>query len=143
MTELIMPRRAFLSGMASLFAAPAIVKAANIMPVKVMPFDPYMLVRGTDLATGDWMEVRVYERSDDPFAFLSSQFHDKLLDASRMINISQTGVITNREEEKNVRMVEIFSPIKTVIKHDFDSSFYTKKFWAEFDAQKRRIVGES
>lgn len=37
MTELIIPRRAFLSGMASLFAAPAVVKAANIMPVKVMP----------------------------------------------------------------------------------------------------------
>ena len=37
MTELIMPRRAFLSGMASLFAAPAVVKASNIMPVKVMP----------------------------------------------------------------------------------------------------------
>ena len=37
MTELIMPRRKFLKGLIGLVAAPAVVKAANIMPVKVMP----------------------------------------------------------------------------------------------------------
>ena len=37
MTELIMPRRKFLTGLMGLVAAPAVVKAANIMPVKVMP----------------------------------------------------------------------------------------------------------
>jgi hypothetical protein len=37
MTELIMPRRQFLKGLIGLVAAPAVVKAANIMPVKVMP----------------------------------------------------------------------------------------------------------
>ena len=37
MTELIMPRRQFLKGLFGLVAAPAVVKAANIMPVKVMP----------------------------------------------------------------------------------------------------------
>ena len=37
MTELIMPRRQFLKGMLGLVAAPAVVTAANIMPVKVMP----------------------------------------------------------------------------------------------------------
>ena len=37
MTELLMPRRKFLSGLFGLIAAPAIVKAANIMPVKYLP----------------------------------------------------------------------------------------------------------
>jgi hypothetical protein len=35
-TDLIMPRRKFLTGLFGLVAAPAIVKAANIMPVKVI-----------------------------------------------------------------------------------------------------------
>lgn len=34
MTDLIMPRRKFLTGMFGLVAAPAVVKAVNIMPVK-------------------------------------------------------------------------------------------------------------
>ena len=36
MTDLIIPRRRFLTGLFGLIAAPAIVKAANIMPVKVI-----------------------------------------------------------------------------------------------------------
>ena len=36
MTDLIIPRRKFLSGLFGLIAAPAVVKAANIMPVKVI-----------------------------------------------------------------------------------------------------------
>jgi len=36
MTELLMPRRKFLTGLFGLVAAPAVVKAANIMPVKVI-----------------------------------------------------------------------------------------------------------
>jgi hypothetical protein len=36
MTDLIMPRRKFLTGLMGLVAAPAVVKAANIMPVKVI-----------------------------------------------------------------------------------------------------------
>ena len=36
MTDLLMPRRKFLTGLFGLVAAPAIVKAANIMPVKVV-----------------------------------------------------------------------------------------------------------
>ena len=35
MTDLIMPRRKFLTGLMGLVAAPAVVKAASIMPVKV------------------------------------------------------------------------------------------------------------
>lgn len=36
MTDLLMPRRKFLIGLFGLIAAPAVVKAANIMPVKVI-----------------------------------------------------------------------------------------------------------
>jgi hypothetical protein len=36
MVDLIMPRRKFLTGLMGLVAAPAVVKAANIMPVKVI-----------------------------------------------------------------------------------------------------------
>lgn len=34
MSNLILPRRRFLTGLATLFAAPAIVRAASLMPVK-------------------------------------------------------------------------------------------------------------
>lgn len=37
MSDLILPRRAFLTGLAGLFAAPAIVRAASLMPVKALP----------------------------------------------------------------------------------------------------------
>jgi hypothetical protein len=40
MTELLMPRRKFLTGLFGLVAAPAVVKAANIMPVKVLKLPP-------------------------------------------------------------------------------------------------------
>ena len=36
MADLLMPRRKFLTGLFGLVAAPAIVKAANIMPVRVI-----------------------------------------------------------------------------------------------------------
>ena len=36
MTGLLLPRRKFLTGLFGLVAAPAVVKAANIMPVKVV-----------------------------------------------------------------------------------------------------------
>ena len=36
MTDLLIPRRKFLTGLFGLVAAPAVVKAANIMPVKVI-----------------------------------------------------------------------------------------------------------
>lgn len=36
MTDLIMPRRKFLTGLFGLVAAPAVVKASNLMPVKVI-----------------------------------------------------------------------------------------------------------
>lgn len=36
MTDLLIPRRKFLTGLFGLVAAPAVVKAANIMPVKAI-----------------------------------------------------------------------------------------------------------
>jgi hypothetical protein len=36
-SNLIRPRRGFLVGLASLLAAPAVVKAENLMPIKVRP----------------------------------------------------------------------------------------------------------
>ena len=38
MTDLLMPRRKFLTGLFGLVAAPAVVKAVNIMPVKVVEY---------------------------------------------------------------------------------------------------------
>ena len=37
MTNLILPRRKFLTGLMGLVAAPAVVKASSLMPVKSMP----------------------------------------------------------------------------------------------------------
>lgn len=37
MTDLILPRRKFLTGLFGFVAAPAVVKASSLMPVKVMP----------------------------------------------------------------------------------------------------------
>jgi hypothetical protein len=41
MTNLILPRRKFLTGLFGLVAAPAVVKAANIMPVKVVTISEF------------------------------------------------------------------------------------------------------
>ena len=56
MTELIMPRRQFLKGLIGLVAAPAVVKAANIMPVKVIPSN---LVEIKILEYGQWQYTEV------------------------------------------------------------------------------------
>ena len=52
MTELIMPRRQFLKGLIGLVAAPAVVKAASLMPVKVL--QPELVVKKYE-----WHEVAV------------------------------------------------------------------------------------
>ena len=46
MTNLILPRRKFMTGLASFVAAPAIVKAANLMPVRTMPIAADEVVLG-------------------------------------------------------------------------------------------------
>ena len=38
MTDLLMPRRKFLTGLFGLVAAPAVVKASNLMPIKVLEY---------------------------------------------------------------------------------------------------------
>ena len=99
-------RRGFLTGMASLFAAPAIISAQNLMPVKVIPFDPYMLVRGRDLVTGEWVETKLMETAGDPFAFLNEDFYCRLGHATNLMSMSglQTAAIESRADEKAMRM---------------------------------------
>ena len=99
-------RRGFLTGMASLFAAPAIVSAQNLMPIKVLPFQPYMLVKGRDLATGEWIETKLMETAGDPFAFLSEDFYRRLGSVTNRVSMSglQTAAIESRADEKAMRM---------------------------------------
>ena len=99
-------RRGFLTGMASLFAAPAIVSAQNLMPIKVIPFDPYMLVRGRDLFTGEWVEKKIIEAAGDPTAFLSESFYMRFGLATNFLSMSglQTAAIESRADEKAMRM---------------------------------------
>jgi hypothetical protein len=49
MTDLIMPRRKFLTGLMGLVAAPAVVKAINIMPVKVLEYEDWRHTIGLPL----------------------------------------------------------------------------------------------
>ena len=99
-------RRGFLTGMASLFAAPAIVSAQNLMPVKVIPFEPYMLVKGISVVNGEWVEIKIMETAGDPTAFLNESFCRRLGHAtSRMfMDGLQTAAIESRADEKAMRM---------------------------------------
>ena len=99
-------RRGFLTGMASLFAAPAIVSAQNLMPIKVLPFEPYMLVRGISLVNGEWTETKIMETAGDPFAFLSEDFYRRFGHATNLMFMDglQTAAIESRADEKAMRM---------------------------------------
>jgi hypothetical protein len=99
-------RRGFLTGVASLFAAPAIVSAQNLMPIKVLPFGPYMLVRGRSIITGEWVETKIMEAAGDPTAFLSESFYMRLGHATNLMSMSglQTSAIESRADEKAMRM---------------------------------------
>ena len=50
MTDLLMPRRKFLTGLFGLVAAPAVVKATNIMPVRLIE-PKWYLAEGLPLQT--------------------------------------------------------------------------------------------
>ena len=50
MTDLVMPRRKFLTGLFSLVAAPAVVKAANLMPIKILEYGEWQY---SEIAIGD------------------------------------------------------------------------------------------
>jgi hypothetical protein len=99
-------RRGFITGMASLFAAPAIVSAQNLMPVKVIPFEPYMLVRGISVVNGEWVETKIMETAGDPSAFLSEDFYRRLGREINLMSMSglQTAAIESRADEKAMRM---------------------------------------
>ena len=99
-------RRGFLTGMASMFAAPAIVSAQNLMPIKVLPFEPYMLVRGISLVNGEWTETKIMETAGDPFAFLSEDFYRRFGHATNLMFMEglQTAAIESRADEKAMRM---------------------------------------
>lgn len=57
MSNLILPRRRFLTGLATLFAAPAIVRAASLMPVKAAEPEGYTVVFRTSLPIGSWRKM--------------------------------------------------------------------------------------
>ena len=113
-------RRGFLTGMASLFAAPAIVSAQNLMPIKVLPFEPYMLVRGRDLVTGEWVETKLMETAGDPFAFLSEGFYGRLGFATNQMSLSglQTAAIESRADEKAMRFFQHQEPEAFRLHHE-------------------------
>ena len=113
-------RRGFLTGMASLFAAPAIVSAQNLMPIKVIPFNPYMLVRGRDLVTGEWVETKLMETAGDPFAFLSEGFYGRLGFATNQMSLSglQTAAIESRADEKAMRFFQHQEPEAFRLHHE-------------------------
>jgi hypothetical protein len=83
MTELLMPRRKFLSGLFGLIAAPAVVKAANIMPVKVIPSN---LVEIKILEYGQWQYTEVGLMAEMNRALLESFQQTKDIYAANILN---------------------------------------------------------
>jgi hypothetical protein len=66
--RLILPRRRFLLGAAALVAAPAIVRAGVLMPIKTWPIFPkkpaWRIAADRILAEGDWQTAAaIYERN--------------------------------------------------------------------------------
>jgi len=97
----ILSRRSFLS----MLAAPALVQACNIMPVKTFAFDPYMLVRGTDILTNEVIERRIYQDAARADAFVSVDFMDQYEQAIRLLSGIENAVVENRDQEKSMRFV--------------------------------------
>ena len=113
-------RRGFLTGMASLFAAPAIVSAQNLMPIKVNPFDPNMLIRGYNPLTGVWTETKIYEKAGDPFAFLSEDFYRRFGLATDRMSMSglETAAIESRADERAMRFFQHPKPQAFRLHHE-------------------------
>jgi hypothetical protein len=112
-------RRGFITGLSSLLAAPALVRAESLMPVKVIPFEPYMLLRGTTPYSTQIEEVRIYESASDPASFVSADFFKRYEEAAGrfLYQPEQVGIALTREDEKAMRMVEVeraqaWQPIK-------------------------------
>jgi len=62
MSNLVLPRRAFLKGLVALIAAPAIVKAESLMPISV--WRPRLEARRTRVFCQDWLSVQGYDLDD-------------------------------------------------------------------------------
>ena len=118
-------RRGFLTGMASLFAAPAIVSAQNLMPVKVIPFEPFMVVRGISVVNGEWVETKIMEAAGDPFAFVNEDFYRRLGHATslRFMDGLQTAAIESRADESAMRMFTHHQPEAFRLHHSFTPDF--------------------
>ena len=103
---MISTRRAFLTGLVSLVASPAIVRASSLMPVKVIPFEPYMLVRGKSNISDEVIERKIFEKVGDPYAFLTEDFYRRLGSVTEEMSMRglQTSAIESREDEKALRM---------------------------------------
>lgn len=123
-----MNRRKFLINAFSLVASPAIVQASSLMPIKVIPFDPYMVLRGPSLYTGEMTEVRVYDDGSLIDSFVNPDFLNRYNEAARkFMGYPSVGIAHTREDEKAMRMVdaprpEAWQPIKKHIR-PFDGEF--------------------
>lgn len=117
---MFLPRRSFLIGAASLFAAPAIVRAESLMKIKPIPVE----VKISLFLFGTHPRVCVDSISRDVFSDIQKDygedFWDQMRRVGRMINSDETAVITfektkwmnNKEEikEKIWAIKEIAAP---------------------------------
>jgi hypothetical protein len=62
MSNLVLPRRAFLKGLVALIAAPAIVKAESLMPISV--WRPRLEAWRTRAFCQDWLVVHQFDLDD-------------------------------------------------------------------------------
>jgi len=103
---LVPSRRNLILGLTSLIAAPALVKVENLMKVKVIPFQPYMLVtlkEGYFREDGKSVQVKVYEK-DDAY-FFSEDYNNELsrLRDEHKMRIGQTDYHW-QDAEGNIRI---------------------------------------
>jgi hypothetical protein len=76
MTDLLMPRRKFLTGLLGLIAAPAIVKAGNLMPIKVLEYGEWQY---TEVGLG--FSITREEISDSLYASQMAGMNRALLES--------------------------------------------------------------
>ena len=104
MTDLLMPRRKFLTGLFGLVAAPAIVKAANIMPVKVMPSN---LMEIKILEYGQWQ----YTEFGVGFAVTREEIGDRIWEG-QMAKINHA-LLESLQQTKDIYAANILNGVKT------------------------------
>lgn len=77
MTDLILPRRKFLTGLAALVAAPTIVRAASLMPVRKLPKG---LVLAYDSFGNEYETYTCWFRMCEPLVLEEWRYVAKLID---------------------------------------------------------------